>query len=416
MVERKELKLAYRFIPCPVYDVSRMEYWLSEMAEQGLLLQEDGFFCGIATFEKTIPQKVTYRLQPASKSTSMWASNNGDPEDEEVELSREFGWEYVAKRGEFYIYRTSKIDARELHTDRKVQALAMNAMKKRQWDNIISMLFFAIVYPYLVMNGKIIVSMVHVGTIPMGLVLVAIIWMTINSIVRAVRLLKLRRKVLQGESIGSGNEWRKGVWLYHINNILRKCIYVVALILLLKTWGNLMIYENYIPLTEYTGDVPFKTMAEFVPNGQMELMNMKVGNMNTVREWSDFLSPVNYEWDEYGTVICSDGKRYSGGLEVIYHETKADWIADRMVVEYFRKGKQEKEYQPLELIIEGLDDVVAFDTKVRFPSVILRKGNKILFARFYTNGGEDISFELVEWAGFLAESLLEGDYNEQYIY
>ena len=173
MVERKGLKLAYRFIPCPVYDVSGMECWLSEMAEQGLLLQEDGFFCGIATFEKTTPQKVIYQLQPASKSTSMWASNNGDPEDEEVELSREFGWEYVAKRGEFYIYRTSKLDARELHTDREVQALAMNAMKKRQWDNIISMFFFAIVYPYLVMNGKIIVSMVHIGTIPMGLVLVA---------------------------------------------------------------------------------------------------------------------------------------------------------------------------------------------------------------------------------------------------
>ena len=274
MGKRTEPKLVYRVIPCPVYDVSGMECWLSEMAEQGLLLQEDGFLCGIATFEKTTPQKVTYRLQVASKSTSMWASNNGDPEDEEVELSKEFGWEYVAKREEFYIYRTSKLDVRELHTDREVQALAMNAMKKRQWDTIISMLFFSIVYPHLVINGKIIVSMVHIGTIPMGLVLVAIIWMTINSIVRAARLLKLRRKVLQGKPIGSGNEWRKGVWLYHINNILRKCIYVVALVFLLKTWGNLMIYENYIPLTAYTGDVPFKTMAEFVPNGQIELMNI----------------------------------------------------------------------------------------------------------------------------------------------
>ena len=38
MAERKEPKLVYRFIPCPVYDVSGMECWLSEMAEQGLLL------------------------------------------------------------------------------------------------------------------------------------------------------------------------------------------------------------------------------------------------------------------------------------------------------------------------------------------------------------------------------------------
>ena len=62
-----------------------------------------------------------------------------------------------------------------------------------------------------------------------------------------------------------------------------------------------------------------------------------------------------------------------------------------MLVEYLRKGKQEKEYQSLELIIEELDDVVAFDMKVRFPSVILRKGNKILFARFYTSGEQSIN-------------------------
>ena len=117
--------------------------------------------------------------------------------------------------------------------------------------------------------------------------------------------------------------------------------------------------------------------------------------------------PGNYEWDEYGTVTCSDGSRYAGGLEVIYHETKADWIADRLAVEYLRKGKYEKEYKPLKLEIEGLDDVFAFDTRARFPSVILRKGNKILYARFYTSGHEEIRFELKEWAGFLAESLMD---------
>ena len=65
MEERKEPKLVHRLIPCPQYDVSGMECWLSDMAKQGLLLQKDGFFAGVATFEKVSPQRVKYRLQPA---------------------------------------------------------------------------------------------------------------------------------------------------------------------------------------------------------------------------------------------------------------------------------------------------------------------------------------------------------------
>lgn len=405
MEEKKEPKLAYRLIPCPQYDVSGMECWLSEMAEQGLILQKDGFLFGFATFEKTTPQKIRYSLQAAAKSTSMWSDNMGAPDSEEIELSQEFGWEYVASRGEFHVYRTCNFEAIDLHTDKEVQALAMNAMKKRQKDNIFSMLFFAIIYPYMIMGGKILMSMVHIGTIPMTFVLISVIWMAANSVIRAVKLMKLRKKILLGGTIGSGKEWKKGKLGYHVNNIVRKCVYVISILLLVKTWGNLAIYENYIPLTEYNGDVPFKTMAEFIPGGRIELLNFQMGNINTVREWSDVLSPVNYEWDENGSVSTEEGFAYSGGLEVVFHETKAEWIADRLFTEYLRKGKQEKEFEILNLELEGLDEVTAYVTKVRFPCVVMRKDNKILYARFYTNSGKSLKFELSEWTGILAESL-----------
>ena len=127
MEERKEPKLVHRLIPCPQYDVSGMECWLSDMAKQGYHLQKDGFFAGVATFEKSTPQTVIYQLQPSEKSTSMWADNNGDPDEEAVELSKEYGWEYVAKRGEFHVYRTFDPEARAFHTDPEVQALPEDA-------------------------------------------------------------------------------------------------------------------------------------------------------------------------------------------------------------------------------------------------------------------------------------------------
>ena len=139
----------------------------------------------------------------------------------------------------------------------------------------------------------------------------------------------------------------------------------------------------------------------------MELMNMRVGNLNMVREWSDILSPVNYEWDEAGTVTSPDGTILSGGLEVIYHETKADWIAKRLVKEYLRKARGERQYEPLEIQMEELDEAVAYTTLVHFPNVILRSENKVICARFYTSGEKSVTYELEEWAEFLAESILK---------
>ena len=405
MEAKKELKIVRRLIPCPQYDVSGMECWLSEMAEQGLVLEKDGLFCGIATFEKTVPQKIRYCLQAAGKSTSMWADDLGDPDAEEVELSKEFGWEYVAKRGEFYIYRTTDPEARELHTDKEVQALAMDAVKKRQRDNVIKILCFLVIYPYIFLDGNVFLTTFHAGTPVVLIISMAILWMIIHSIVQAVKLTKLRKRVLNGESLGSGKEWKKGVKLYHANNILRRCMYVVAIVVFFKALGNHLMNKDYIPLKEYTGNVPFKTIEDFIPDGKMESMGMK--NWDTVREWSYFLSPVNYEWNEGVIVTMKDGTHMSAGLEVSYHETKADWIAKRLVKEYLRKGKDDKYYKPLKFEMQEMDEVVAYTEVLDIPTVIMRKGDKIIRASFFTSGDNVIKLELSEWAGYLAESLVE---------
>ena len=135
-----------------------------------------------------------------------------------------YGWEYVAKRGEFHIYCTTDPATREFHTDPEVQALAMNAMRKRQRDNIFSGIFWGLFYPWLLFRGKIMLAVIHVGTIPMLLFMTACLWMSLHSIVGAVKLIKLRKKILNGEETGSGSNWKQGAGRYHANNIIRRCI------------------------------------------------------------------------------------------------------------------------------------------------------------------------------------------------
>lgn len=407
MEEGKKVKTIWRLIPCPVYDVSGTECWLEEMAEQGWLLQEDGFFCGVATFEQSEACKVHYRLAAAKNSTSMWADNNGDPDEEELELNEAFGWKYVAKRGEFYVYRCCDPEGRELHTDKEVQALAMNAMRSRQWDNLFRCFAWGIVYPYVTLHGNFMLAMVGIGTIPVGMMILAVLFLLAVPMGKAVKLMRLRKKVSEGKPLGSGNGWRKGFWKHCAVNVLRLCAVVYAVVFLLTVWDDELMRDDYIPLTEYTGEVPFRTVEDLLPYGEVELGGRNTGSMNAVREWSDILSPVNFEWNEHGDAYTSDGARVYGRLDVMYHETRGKWIAKRLVDEYTREAKTAGIYEPVELELPEMDEVVAFSSVVQSYHIILRKGEKVLCADFYSSGEDAVKPELSEWAKKMAESLCE---------
>lgn len=117
------------------------------MAREGWHLADDGIFCGVARFEREEPKTVRYRLAAAKESTSIWTDRGGRPDEEQVEAGAALGWEYVGNRGEFHIFRSADPAAMELDTDPQVQALALEAVKKRQWGRLCSLFVWAIVYP-----------------------------------------------------------------------------------------------------------------------------------------------------------------------------------------------------------------------------------------------------------------------------
>ena len=105
----------------------------------GIECNESGFFAGIAIFEKGTPKSVRYRLEAAPQSTSIWSDHEGKPEEEALTLASTCGWEYVASRGEFYIYTSGDPAAQELHTDPMVQALALDLVRKRERSSLFSL-------------------------------------------------------------------------------------------------------------------------------------------------------------------------------------------------------------------------------------------------------------------------------------
>lgn len=401
MVEKKDTKSVHRIIPCPDYDVTGVESWLSYMAEQGYILRDGGVFRGIAEFDRCEPEKVRYRLQPAQKGFVLY--DNDGPNDDEVELNGAFGWKYVAKYGVFHIYRADDIDAREMDTDPEVQAMAMNSLHRSQRFNIIWMFIWIIVYLALVFTSQPFLSMVNRGSlISIALVLCVIIFI-VTGLVKAVSLYRLRRKILDGDSLGSGTNWRKGARIYTVKAVVGIIAYVAMIV-----FGCMFILSdgtdrNQMPLSEYQGEVPFRTITDLASCDDIQKVDNVDDDVNTISEWSDILWPENYKVYEYGDIVYTDGNICHGGLVITYHEAKNKWLADKLYQAYVQRAKHQSDYEKIDMKIAGLDDVDAYWDGSE--SVIMRKGKKLIVASFYMSGENRRADDLEEWAGCIAECL-----------
>ena len=116
--------MAFRQIPCSVYDFPAMETWLGDMAKKGWFF-DDFFAEGMATFIKGDPKNVTYRLEPAD--------HKGEPTLEQRELFGAAGWEFVAKgwTDHIWVFRSFLEEPVPIHTDPATQAVALQRLQKQ---------------------------------------------------------------------------------------------------------------------------------------------------------------------------------------------------------------------------------------------------------------------------------------------
>ena len=401
MEEKKDTKSVHRIIPCPDYDVTGVECWLSYMAEQGYILRDGGVFRGIAAFDRCEPKKMEYRLQPAQKGFVLY--DNDGPDDDEVELNSAFGWKYVAKYGSFHIYRADDTEEREMDTDLEVQAMAMNALHRSQRFNIIWMSVWIIVYLALIFTSQPFLSMVNRGSLISIVLVLCVIIFIVTGLVKAVSLCSLRRKILDGDSLGSGTDWKKGARIYTVKAVVGIIAYVAMIV-----FGCMFILSdgpgrNQVSLSEYQGTVPFQTITDLASCSDIQKVDNVDDDVNTISKWSDILWPENYKMYEYGDIIYTDGSICYGGLVITYHEAKNEWLANKLYQAYLKRAKNQSDYEPIDLTIAGMDAVEAYWDGSE--SVIMRKDEKLIVASFYMSGGNRHEGDLEEWAGCIAESL-----------
>lgn len=393
-----EEKYTYTLPPCPWYEAERIQIWLEDMAARGKVLEKDGFFLGLACFRRTQPQKRKYRLQAVQKEAGLLSDRGDGPEDLELELAEDFGWEYVARWGSFYIYTTADPAASELHTDPAVASIALRTVIRRERWALVDALFWAVLYPLCVIRGGVVSTMLAMGTLWTAVTAGLLLTKLAGSIAALVHLRRLRKNYSRPGD--GGVSWQSRGRRYNLGRLLTLALTLACLIGFLQTWSDDLLGSEEMPLAEFSGDVPFATMEELFSG---DFTAYSYDWTNTVRRWSEPVAPENWVWDQTGQVKRPDGTVFSGGLEVNYHVLANELLARQLAWECYIQYRLERDFELLEISLPQVDYAVALRGQLHFDTVILRQGNTVLVAQMYQTGTETVPLE--QWAAILAEGM-----------
>lgn len=199
----KEKTRIRKLIPCAVYDVEAMESWLRDQAAQGCLLEEDGIFGPWAYFVPGPTRPAAYRL-----TSSLSSPEFTGPDEEARDLSAAYGWEYLARRKEFYIYRAVSPDVRELDTDPQIQALILRAVRRRTIGSIATLLIMGICYPLFLLakDGRLglLIQYPWYWMIPFA----CVVWFLSLSFAGSRHYQRLGRHLQEGRPLDHQKTWR----------------------------------------------------------------------------------------------------------------------------------------------------------------------------------------------------------------
>lgn len=388
-----EPKYRYRIPPCPAWDIPATESWLEEMAAKGLHLAQDGFWGIFTTFEEGAPKHMRFRLEPTVRKGGLF-SEEYDPEDEAVQMLRQMGWKYQARRGQFHIYSTDDPHAPELNTDPQVQALSMEALTKYLCRSLRTTLILTLFYALLYFGDALFSLAVGLETWRVGLLLGLLLWGLGLRVAELVTVHRYRRQLQRGTLLPHRGSRSRG--LYLVSWAVRMALWVVAFFALTARLLSVMTESNYISLDDHAAPFPFATLEELYPGVEVERLDGILENK--VYAWSDPLAPENYDFTEYAE-ITMEGKTIDCYLTVQYHRTRWEWTARALAREFVsQSGANPFEQaaarlfgqEPVtvtELALSDADFCAYYYHNMPEPYLILRRDNVVLRVRLSVLSG-----------------------------
>lgn len=395
MANKKEKKL-HRLPPCPDYDVERLESWLQDMAKEGWLLEKGDIWFGIFTFVQAPSQIVRYRLEPKPKNITEYTNA---PDDEAVDLYREYGWEFISAYSWFYIFRTADPDARELNTDLAVQSTALKAVKRNTNFSLILQTILVADWFFRIRN-EFSRFLVTFDWTFLPLFVILMVGALIMHGKRFLHIRRLRKQLKNNIPLDHNKPWKKDSTWHRVGSILWDIVLILLFAVLCTNCANT--FQESTSTAEYPGDPPFVTIADISPNGTYTAL--KFSSYNTYKSYSTTLAPTIIEWSEFGEIRTADGKMIDGSLIIDYYETVSPTLARGLVDDFlYYYGRRYDDFQIIDAPDIDADYVVAF-TYI-FPTVLIQQDNIFICATVGLEYQEEYLLE--EWTQRMAEYLIK---------
>ena len=400
-----EKQIVYKMVPCSVYDIERLESWLSDMAEEGLFLSNSGFIMQFAAFTRGTPVPVRHRI-----IASPGKGPSGYSDSERPGLEKDRSWEYIASQGDLQIYRTTDPSAQEMDIDPDAEAIAVSAIKKLRLIEIAGSLLIIFIIPFILLHGGMILTAIVIGAVPLVLLGIAAVLNLAAGIRRYVLLSRIRKRLEFGSTGNKEKDWRKGAAAYKGSVILRAVTSLILVACLLYAVSSADRNYTTVSLNKYVGQLPFATMRDLVGDGIREYrpeMQGSGSSFNYVKTGSSWLTPVFITYNEYATITRTDGSAISGGIYIDYYETSSKSVADRLVREIYNITKGGRGFGQEGSPVSEANYSAAYHLNdvVGYKGIILQKGNIVIRAGWnqFANGYSTVPFD--EWANILFDSL-----------
>ena len=369
----------HRMPPCSKYDFAKTQAWIEDMYAKGWHLEKDSYVFGTFEFIQSEPKRIRCRLEATDTQGGMF-SDTHQPDPDQRTLYHELGWQWVGRRGQFQIYITDDPAAPELHTDPRIQAESIKALTKFLRTGISnSMIHFLILY-FLTWRYNLSLALVALGFWPSVLFAASLLSLEFIQLWHCFKFYRLRKQLEQGIPSEQRKDYRHG--------LLPRLGYAVFTI---AAWGVFLNvtftqYDRSIALTEWTEPLPFATMQAVFPEAQLDYSQPIVES--GFIKYSDWFIPESYEYYEYADVILPDGTSFYGSYAVYYHETKFEWFAERLAVDYMGRANGsplDRLFQDEEIEIrtlENLDADLAVTWTDHSTFILLQKDNKVIQVRY----------------------------------
>lgn len=341
-------------MPDSIYRVPAIQSWLEDMARQGWRCTDISKE-RLARFEEAPPEECRYRLEPQLQSREEYL------DAETLELYEQAGWAYVGAsyQNEFYLWRSTRPDARELHTDpvaeNEAYAWVSRIMRRRLTLFAVLDLVFIAMFAVLFWGRGFVLPFASRGVQPFPMNILVIAWTSGQMIVDWRALRELRRSLAAGIPKEHGAP-------YGARRRAMRVYWALAVAMVVLAFSELAMMQQYHTIRNVEDVFPCVTVQE-----------LGVESVSTSSaQWNQNLYGEKLDiWQWQGEYRC----------DTEIYDLRLGALAGQLLRDIARCEVKEESGWNMEPLEDGRFDEARYLRTEEAQYLVARRGNRVLYAR-----------------------------------